>query len=322
MQNEQPLVSIIVITYNSEKYVLETLESAKAQTYQNIELIVSDDGSTDSTVEICRKWIEENKDRFVRAELLTVEKNTGIPANCNRGVISANGEWIKFIAADDMLYESAILDYIQYSVEHIYVDLMYSFSNRYIEVFSESNFFGIFPSCIPLYFVGDNISAERQYLMLLRGNIINTPTVFLKKRLIIEVGGFDESFKFLEDYPMWLKLTRAGHKFHFMPKVTVKHRYHKNATDSFISNQLFKSNYFLNESFRKVYVYPNLNIIEKCMEQYKYYLRKVFNHIGLNKKIYICIIIDLLFTKYLNPFVYLNYFYRFYCKNKITSHYC
>ncbi len=56
-----PLVSIIVITYNSSKYVLETLESAKAQTYQNIELIVSDDGSTDNTIEICKIWIEKTR---------------------------------------------------------------------------------------------------------------------------------------------------------------------------------------------------------------------------------------------------------------------
>ena len=83
---ENPLVSIIVITYNSSKYVLETLESAKAQTYQNIELIISDDGSQDETVELCEKWLAENKDRFIDSQIITVEKNTGIPANCNRGV--------------------------------------------------------------------------------------------------------------------------------------------------------------------------------------------------------------------------------------------
>ena len=101
-----PLVSIIVITYNSSKYVLETLESAKAQTYQNIELIVSDDCSTDNTVEICHNWIEQNKERFVRTELITVEKNTGIAPNCNRGVKAAKGEWVKLIAGDDVLHQN------------------------------------------------------------------------------------------------------------------------------------------------------------------------------------------------------------------------
>jgi len=81
MQPENPLVSIIVITYNSSEYVIETLESAKAQTYQNIELIVSDDCSTDETLEICRDWMKKNQDRFVRSELITTEKNTGISGN-------------------------------------------------------------------------------------------------------------------------------------------------------------------------------------------------------------------------------------------------
>ena len=56
--NNQPLVSVPVITYNSAKFVLETLESIKAQTYQNIELVISDDCSTDNTVQICRDWVD------------------------------------------------------------------------------------------------------------------------------------------------------------------------------------------------------------------------------------------------------------------------
>ncbi len=67
----------MVITYNSSKFVNETLESAKNQSYENIELIVSDDCSTDDTVEICKNCIERNMQRFTRTELLTVKKNTG-----------------------------------------------------------------------------------------------------------------------------------------------------------------------------------------------------------------------------------------------------
>jgi alpha-1,3-rhamnosyltransferase len=76
--SSNPLVSIVVITYNSSSYVIETLESIKAQTYQNIELIVSDDCSKDKTVDVCKKWIEKNKQRFVRTELITIEKRNRI----------------------------------------------------------------------------------------------------------------------------------------------------------------------------------------------------------------------------------------------------
>ncbi len=83
---EQLLVSIIVVTYNSSKYILETLESAKAQTYQNIELIVSDDCSTDNTVSICDRWLHENDFFFFRTKLITTTQNTGVAPNCNRGL--------------------------------------------------------------------------------------------------------------------------------------------------------------------------------------------------------------------------------------------
>lgn len=86
---QQPLVFIIVFTYNSSKYLLETLESAKAKTYRNIELIVSDDCLTDDTVKLCKKWIDNNRTRFVRAELIITDTNTGIAANCDRRLKSA-----------------------------------------------------------------------------------------------------------------------------------------------------------------------------------------------------------------------------------------
>src|SRR5690606_12047202 len=108
MEISHPLVSVVVITYNSAKYVLATLESIKAQTYQNIELIVSDDCSNDDTVEICRSWMVENCERFIRTELITTEKNKGIPANCNRGVTASQGLWIKIIAGDDLLLPNCI----------------------------------------------------------------------------------------------------------------------------------------------------------------------------------------------------------------------
>lgn len=111
---EEPLVSVPVITYNSSEYIIEGLESIKAQTYKNIELIISDDCSTDNTVELCREWLAKNKDRFVRTSLVTSEKNTGTAGNCNRAISYCHGEWIKMLAGDDLLLPDCIEKNIEY----------------------------------------------------------------------------------------------------------------------------------------------------------------------------------------------------------------
>ena len=115
MEDNKPLVSVVVLTYNSSQYVIETLESIKAQTYNNLELIITDDCSEDSTVTLCRDWICVNNNRFVRAELIVSKVNTGIPANCNRGCRAARGEWFKEIAGDDILLEECMNPFLLYS---------------------------------------------------------------------------------------------------------------------------------------------------------------------------------------------------------------
>ena len=115
---QMPLASIVVVTFNSAAYVLETLESAKHQTYRNIELIISDDSSTDNTIGICKKWLLNNKNRFVRTKLITVEKNTGVAANCNRGIANSTSDWIKFSAGDDLLLPNCIQDNMDFVINN------------------------------------------------------------------------------------------------------------------------------------------------------------------------------------------------------------
>ena len=116
--NHLPLVSIPVITYNSSKTILDTLDSIKMQTYDNIELIISDDASSDNTVSICKEWISKNQSRFVRVELIEGRLNVGISANANRAADVCKGIWIKGIAGDDILFPDSIGKYIKYVQNH------------------------------------------------------------------------------------------------------------------------------------------------------------------------------------------------------------
>lgn len=243
-EDYNPLVTIGVLTYNSSKYVLETLESAKAQTYKNIELIISDDCSTDNTVELCREWVEKNKERFVRCEILTVEKNTGIPANCNRQLRASQGEWIKGIGGDDILAPDCIEIFINFVKENPEVSL----------AFSKLESFGMesLVSGNRKFFQG---GVEKQYENLLaRGCYTPVPTAFLKRSMLKELGGYDERFRLAESYILFMRATKAGYLMGFCDKVLVYYRVHV-ASVSHSRNMAFYENL---KRLNRVYRLPDM----------------------------------------------------------------
>lgn len=218
---EQPLVSVPVITYNSSKTVLETLDSIKAQTYQNIELIVSDDCSTDNTVEVCQKWIEQNRDRFVRTELLTVDENTGVAGNNNRAAKACQGEWVKSIAGDDILMPNCIQDCMDYVTEH--PETIYLFGRQRVFGAEDQRCQEIDKWFDYSFF----ILPQKQQLhrLLFEGNCIPAATVFYNYERAKQLGiREDERIPLLEDWPKWINLLQAGVKLHFIDKVLVKYR--------------------------------------------------------------------------------------------------
>jgi alpha-1,3-rhamnosyltransferase len=278
--DNNPLVSIIVITYNSAKYVLETLESAKAQTYKNIELIVSDDGSTDETIDLCKKWLDENKNEFINTELITVEKNTGIPSNCNRGLKASHGEWIKYIAGDDLLSIDCIEKNLTYSIQNnskvlfsIRIEFSGNFANKKIIRVSK-----------PSIFNNKNLSAKDQYKLTLRGIGCPPNTMFFKKDALLKVGGFDESFPLIEDWPMNMRITNAGIKIDYMDEETFYYRNHDQSVfNKYLGKKIYPTWYF--ESFHAVwlkYVRPNIRWDERIAYWYAHLIALIFYRSHLN----------------------------------------
>lgn len=316
MDSPTPLVSIIVITYNSSEFVLETLESAKAQTYQNIELIISDDCSKDNTVEICKEWLQQNKDRFVRTELLTVEQNTGIPANCNRGVKESKGEWVKLIAGDDVLSANCIEQNINYIEENSEINVLFSVVQKFT-INSNTTILGDkSPSKDLKYFFDIKLSANEQHRMLLiRDYISNTPSSFIKKEVFSRIGYFDERFPLIEDYPYWLKLTKNNVKLFLMDKCTILYRIHKNSvyngsidTKKIVSKELLR-----NELWKKEYILTHYNNFGKLHTKsiyFTYNLCRNMKDTRLNRIFFKFI------TIYLNPFSYLYSFLLIFIKKE------
>jgi glycosyltransferase involved in cell wall biosynthesis len=281
--SDQPLVSIVVITYNSAKYVLETLESAKSQTYENIELIVTDDNSADETVELCKKWIDANKDRFTRTALVSSDTNTGIPANINRGINISSGYWIKCIAGDDLMTRECLTELINYiSISKEDIRILYSdvirFSGNSIANVENVKFENA-------RFCSGEVTAKEQYEILLRANRVLAASLIIRRDLLMSFNGFDERFRLLEDWPLWLKVTNEGYKIYYLDKPLVYYRIHDNNLSMTINqNFLYHPVSKINIIFKEKELIPRLPFIERWGMRHDIMGIKTCFFLGNNKR--------------------------------------
>lgn len=108
-----PKVSIIVTNYNYAGYIIDCLQSIHDQTYQNIECIIIDDSSTDNSVELINKFIENNSAGGIKFLLLKNDKNIGQFGSFKKGIQHSTGEFISFIDSDDKIFDNYVNYHIQ-----------------------------------------------------------------------------------------------------------------------------------------------------------------------------------------------------------------
>jgi glycosyltransferase involved in cell wall biosynthesis len=312
------LVSVIIATYNSSPFIIETLESVSRQTWKELELIITDDCSIDNTVELCRQWIKGNDHRFIRTEIITSKINTGVSKNVNRGLYAAKSDWIKFLGADDTLKNDCIENNILWINTNPRVRALFSQIEVYRDTFDSKNLLKVVP-CIEFIYksiLAPDRSVDSQYRMLLVSDRIHfSPSLFLHRETFLSVDGADERFRFLEDYPLWLKLTKNGHKLYFMNKVTVNYRQHSKAINNTGRDLLVNPNYFRTEDFRRICTYPYLPIDIRLNQSYTWYASQIFRFDWLNKNNKLNKFILGLLTIYLNPLRYFIWLRKHFNKN-------
>lgn len=246
INKEAPLVTILIISYNSEKFILETLESAKAQTYSNIQLIVSDDCSKDNTIDIIENWLITNGACFKETLIIASEENTGINANCNRGLKKATGDWMKLIAGDDILIKTCIEENINFINNN--KDELPKIVASQIIPFDSHKSYNILPISKQAIFK-ETTSPKDQFRLLINGKFINGASVFYHTSELRKIGGFTSKVKMLEDFPTFLQLTKNGNKIFFLAKPTVKYRIHEKS----VSNQS-KDKAILPEYYKEIII--------------------------------------------------------------------
>ena len=179
-----PLVSVIVTTYNSSRFVLETLESAYRQTYPDIELIVSDDCSTDDTLALCQRWVSEHTGRFRRALCTQTPRNLGIVGNCNHAMAHATGQWLKYIAGDDLLLPNCVERLVAHIRPKTY---LYSCGVHRWEMRNNRAYYVCL--CLP-----DTCTWRQARLMLKNLYLVPGPGLFVQRDRLASLGGFDTRF--------------------------------------------------------------------------------------------------------------------------------
>lgn len=251
-----PLVSIVIVTYNSGEYVKDTLESIKSQTYPSLELIISDDNSKDDTLDICQNWLNVNKERFIKSQLLVSERNTGTCANLNRGIRASNGVWIKSLAGDDLLEPDCIKTYIEYVLKNDFEFLICK-----LKLFSDD--FIVPKQMIDTYesfYQKANESFAEKKKRIVIENIFPGPAYFYSRNLYERVGGYDENYKLMEEWPFVYGAINNGYDIGVVSEQLVRYRISNHSVchsgrsvnyPFFYDNMRFFKNVLFNEMIKR-----------------------------------------------------------------------
>lgn len=283
---DKNIFSIVVLSYNQKSLIKETLNSIYNQSFKNIELVISDDASTDNTQKIINEWVNEHKNRFVNVIINFNEKNLGISANHTAGIKLATGEFVKYIGGDDILLPDAIQKMNEFLISHkearfcaSKIKMFYRKNDKYVT-------FGEIPEKRVFNQLKTLNSSEQFKILVQPGNIIG-PSTFFRKSVFEQYGYFDTKFRTFEDWHQWLKFLLNGERLFLLDDYTVSYRKHANSvsTSSFYSKN--KDLYIDILNLYKEYIFPNLDKLS-LIEAFSVLTRsKVYNKLvneGISKK--------------------------------------
>lgn len=200
-----PLISVIIPTYNSESYLFKAVNSVINQDYEMWELLIVDNCSTDKTFKVASDFSSSDS----RIKVIKLDHNSGGPAHPrNVGIEKAFGEYIAFLDSDDWWYEKKLSTILPYLFRHdvVYHDLdFYSVKGK--RAFQKT----------PSRQLNSPIFVD----LLTKGNTLATSSVCVRHSIIEKVKGFSELDELVtvEDYDCWLRISKLTEKFKYVPKI-------------------------------------------------------------------------------------------------------
>ncbi|MGL5082586.1 MAG: glycosyltransferase family 2 protein [Microcoleaceae cyanobacterium] len=210
---EFPLVSLIIPTFNGEKFITEALESAVSQTYSNLEIIISDDGSTDRTLDLVNAF----KAQSLAPLKVITHSNYGLVKNLNFCIEKAQGKYIKFLFQDDLLEPECVAKMVHLAEQDLNIGLVFSIREALINSDSIDN-----PLCQAAHRGAQDLQQDWSQLKSIQSgqvllsdphcfvgrlNKIGEPTTVLIPKAVFEkIGGFDPNLHQLLDVDFWFRI--------------------------------------------------------------------------------------------------------------------
>ncbi|MCM1218490.1 MAG: glycosyltransferase [Lachnospiraceae bacterium] len=267
MNIQPPAISVIIPLYNKEKVIKNTVNSVLSQTYSDFELVIVDDGSTDKSVQ----YINEITDNRIR---LITQKNAGVSAARNRGVMESGGKWILFLDADDSLFPTCLEVLSKKIVFGMNIGLIcgnyYKTKGEFKSIYTKYNREGIIKNKLRSYFLA-------QFSMRMG--------CVLLKREILQKHPFDEKLSRFEDMKWILDVLRDDTIVYCTPEVVMEYQLDNtelshaaaNKAQDFTFNMSFHDKSFWEKCclgrllYFASFTYPNDKILCEKYKRYNHY---------------------------------------------------
>ncbi|GGO20006.1 glycosyltransferase family 2 protein [Deinococcus humi] len=192
-----PKVSVAIVTYNQESFIRQTLDSVIAQDYENMEIIVSDDGSSDRTPEIIKEYADMYPGLL---KIILSDNNTGIAENCNRAFFSCTGEYIAWLGGDDLFYPHKITHQVKAMEKNGECDLCF----HAVRVFDSQ-------SGVTIAITNTKEREKRNVRQLLYDGVSLPSSAIMVRRSSCPVNGFNVGIPRANDWLFYLESMLNGY---------------------------------------------------------------------------------------------------------------
>lgn len=220
LKESLPLISVITLTYKNFDFIHKTIDSILNQDYDNIQYIISDDGSENYPEDMINELLKNKSKNIKDLKIIRHENNMGIVKNLNAAINEASGEIIMQVASDDYLHDSkAISNIVSFFLYN--PDALICTANRVL-INEANNATGLSPTLNERKILNSDVKVQLQ--TLLNENFICGASTYYRRIVFDKIGLFDEDYIFLEDYPFYLKALDNGIKIYHLNYLTLRYR--------------------------------------------------------------------------------------------------